>query len=367
MGQLDQLAGGAARPAADRASGPRAGRGDLDASRSIPIRRPCAKRACPPPFEPVGLRIDRAKGSRHWPRPEAVASNAWVSGSRALGGRQADPRQRPPPRRPHLAGLLLSRGPGDIRTAARRVWRCAGGARESSWDARSASPFGATNGYADVVDLYIEREDPANPGHYLEGARSLPLRGAQRASFAFAIATIPDGFREESPRPCAARGGGRSSRITPCHREEPARCSPCAGAGPRPCSRRWEPTRSMHGALGRGGCSTSPRGSGPFPLNYILADVDGHIAQRALGHHPHPARGRRLPSTCPCVTPRDSWAGFLSSRAEAHGLRSRPKAGSAPRITTWCPTATPIAYSTYFAPSWRYRRLRELMAGESGA
>ena len=35
--------------------------------------------------------------------------------------------------------------------------------------------WGATNGYSDMVDLYIETIDPANPHNYMQGERSIPF------------------------------------------------------------------------------------------------------------------------------------------------------------------------------------------------
>ena len=39
--------------------------------------------------------------------------------------------------------------------------------------------YGVTNSYGDVTDLYVEREDPANRDHYLEGSRSIPFEVIQ--------------------------------------------------------------------------------------------------------------------------------------------------------------------------------------------
>ena len=55
--------------------------------------------------------------------------------------------------------------------------------------------FGVTNSNGDGLDLFIEREDPDRPGHYLEGERSLPFEVIEETLLVRDRST--GGYREE--------------------------------------------------------------------------------------------------------------------------------------------------------------------------
>ena len=57
--------------------------------------------------------------------------------------------------------------------------------------------WGATNGYGDVVDLYIETVDPANPDHYLEGENSVAFE-TRSATLRIKDSDAASGFREQT-------------------------------------------------------------------------------------------------------------------------------------------------------------------------
>jgi penicillin amidase len=95
------------------------------------------------------------------------------------------------------------------------------------------------------------------------------------------------------------------------------------------------------------------------PYNYVVADADGNIGQFAAGRVPVRRRGD---GSAPLVVvdDTDAWAGMIPPEQMPSAVN--PPGG-------WTGNANhrtlragyPYAYSTYFAASWRYRRMRELL------
>jgi penicillin amidase len=56
--------------------------------------------------------------------------------------------------------------------------------------------WGATNGYADMIDLYIEQVDPQNPDNYLEGEQSFPF-DLREEVIRISDSESDNGFRQE--------------------------------------------------------------------------------------------------------------------------------------------------------------------------
>ncbi|MBW2272703.1 MAG: penicillin acylase family protein [Deltaproteobacteria bacterium] len=308
----------------------------------------------PRDFEAIGLRIDPEREA-HWPRPEAVASNSWVSGpGRSAGGKPILAND------PHLDARRL---PGFFYPIAlvtpqgRAVGLAPLAAPGLGLGRTDRMAFGATNGYADMVDLYIEREDLANPGHYLEGARSLPF-ALREEHIRIRDREHPDGYRSETVTVRSTRRGPilsdhgmivESGKLLSLRWSWPEALSPNMGA---------------HEVIAAKSVGEALRivARQPVSLNYILADVDGHIARVPSG--PVPIRREGDGShPLPVRDSRDNWAGFLSLEQKPT-VYDPPEGWVGAANHDLVPDGYPFAYSTYFAPSWRYRRLRELMAGD---
>ena len=108
-----------------------------------------------------------------FPAPDAIGSNCWVTGSsRSAGGLPivaSDPHldSRRLPGFWHPIGLITPE------------WRAVGGAVAGGAGIgigrTNSIAWGITNGYGDMVDLFIETQDPENPNNYLQGDESIPF------------------------------------------------------------------------------------------------------------------------------------------------------------------------------------------------
>ncbi|MFQ5634447.1 MAG: penicillin acylase family protein [Gammaproteobacteria bacterium] len=217
--------------------------------------------------------------------------------------------------------------------------------------------YGITNSYGDVVDLFVERPDPDNPDHYLEGERSVPfdiidetVRVRERGSEA--------GYREVPLR----------IRLT---RRGPVISDHGMGlAGGKLLSLRWSVPEAMRSDDSGGPELMLARNVDEArqiiarvnaPYNYVVADVDGNIAHFTAGRVPVRRRGDgSMP--VPVTDSTDAWNGFIPF-GEMPGVVNPESgwAGTANHRTL--PADYPYAYSTYFASSWRYRRMIELLDG----
>ncbi len=95
------------------------------------------------------------------------------------------------------------------------------------------------------------------------------------------------------------------------------------------------------------------------PYNYVIADTAGNIGHATAGRVPIRPRGDgSVP--LPVTDGEDAWAGFIPGEQMPGQLNpARGWVGNANHRTV--PADYPFAYSTYFAASWRYRRMLELL------
>jgi penicillin G amidase len=216
--------------------------------------------------------------------------------------------------------------------------------------------WGATNGYSDMVDLFIEQLDPADDGYYLEGDVSKPFatRTEQlrildgEAEGGYRVETLH--IRETSRGPVISDHG---MDIAP-GKVISLRWSVPEYAGPDSGNRELLIARSVSEALVAIGKTTTP-------LNYVVVDKSGDIARMGSGVVPIRKFGEGLVPLP--VTGEDNWAGRIP--AVEMPLQLNPAKG-------WVGTANhrvtesdyPYAYSTHFSGSWRYRRLMELFEGK---
>ncbi len=299
----------------------------------------------------LGLALDDSLDSPFTAR-FAIGSDAWATaGGKSAGGKpilSSDP---------HLDARQLPGfwyPMGLITPEVRAVGAANPGGPGLGIARTDAIAYGATNGYADIVDLFVERIDPSDDSRYLEGEQSLPFKQREE------ILLIKDseaegGYRSETLVVRETKRGpvisdhGMSmvpDKMLTLRWSVPAFVLPDSGVP------ELLEARSVEEAVAAVRKMTTP-------LNYVIVDVEGNIARAASGLVPDRVHGTGLvPIT---VAPEDNWAGRLPG--DEMPLELNPSKGwtgtSNHRIT---PLDYPYAYSTYFAAADRYRRLMELMA-----
>jgi penicillin amidase len=308
----------------------------------------------PVPTAALNLRTDPAWFSPG-PMTLELGSNQWVmSGRRSASGSPVlvnDPHldARRLPGIWHPIGLITpdfravgAAGPGIPGIAVGRTSHVA---------------FGVTNAYADVVDLFIETEDPKQPGHYLEGDRSYP----------FEIIEETLRIRE---RPGSSQFREMPLRIRLTHRGPVISDHGMGVATGKLISMRWSAPEAMAAETGAWALFTAPSvdaarraiGQSTSPFNYVIADTAGNIAHATGGRVPVRLRGDGS-RPVPVTDGTDAWSGFIPWEQMPGQLNpARGWVGNANHRTV--PGDYPTPYSTYFAASWRYRRMLELLDGE---
>jgi penicillin G amidase len=213
--------------------------------------------------------------------------------------------------------------------------------------------FSATNGYADMVDLYLEVVDPENADHYLEGERSIPFE-TRSEELRIMDREAEGGYRVET---MTIRKTNRGAVISD-HGMSMAegrvlslRWSVPLYAGADGGNRDLLLSRSVDEAI----AAISKMAT---PLNHVVADVDGNIAMVPSGLVPQRSRGDGLLPLQ--VSGEDNWV-----RRIPHGempIQRNPErqwVGSTNHRVT--PADYPYVYSSHFSPRWRYLRLQQLM------
>jgi len=214
---------------------------------------------------------------------------------------------------------------------------------------------GVTNSYGDAQDLYVETLDPNSPDRYLEGSRSLPFEVITEKMFIKERDT-PSGKREKEIKIRLTRRGPVVSGVLP-------------GLGAqRVFTLRWAPFETISPDVGLDGILTARNiqdlrqalGKVDFiMLNFVFADQEGNIGWIASGKLPVRSQGDgTIPH--PVTDGNDNWVGWIPS-AKMPQLFN-PRRG-------WlgtCNHATvgrdyPYYYSSHLSPSYRYRRLVELL------
>jgi len=219
--------------------------------------------------------------------------------------------------------------------------------------------FGATNGYSDGIDLYVETLDDRKENHYLEGEVSLPLTVREE------ILRVKDsnnktGFRE-------IKLIIRNTRRGPLISDHGITLN-----GNRAISLRWAtleaPVTESMGidqllfARNVEQAQLSMAHSAA-PLSQIVVDKDGAIARISTGHVPIRRKGD---GSKPFVITdgADNWHGII--KASDMPMEIKPE-------HDWLATANhrvvkrdyPYKFSSYFSPSWRYRRISEYIEGKN--
>lgn len=299
----------------------------------------------------LGISVDSDYFSSDWTPRVAMGSNAWASdGQKSAGGKPILSND------PHLDARMLPGFwyPMGLITPVLRAVGTASPGVPGLGVARTADiAYGATNGYADVVDIFVERVDPDNPDNYLEGEQSRPFE-ARSEVLRIADKESEQGYRTET---LIIRQTPRGPVISDHGMEVVA---------DKVLTLRWSVPEYAGADLGNLDLllakdveeAVAAVGKAAQPLNYVLVDKEGNIARAASGMVPERIFGNGLiPQT---VTAEDNWRGRIP--ADEMPLQLNPQKGwvgsANHRVTDY---DYPYAYSTHFAGDWRYRRLMELM------
>ena len=217
--------------------------------------------------------------------------------------------------------------------------------------------WGVTNSAADTADLFIEREDPLNDGHYLEGELSFPYEVVSE-TVRVRDQDSPGGIRERTFQVRRSRRGPVISD------------SLIADVHGRPLSLRWSVAENVGSQVGLDRLMLAKDVAEAREairdivggLNYNVADTRGNIAHFTSGYVPVRLRGDgAIP--LPVMDGEDNWTGFVPfDHAPSSMNPERGWVGNANHRTVR--GTFDGMWSSYSAPSWRYRRMRELFEND---
>ena len=212
-----------------------------------------------------------------------------------------------------------------------------------------------TNNYGDMQDLYVETVDPDRPGRYLEGNVSYPFKMIEE-KLTIKDKEAPGGYREEEIKIRMTKRGPVVSEVLKGFETD------------KVFTLRWAPVESMGDSIGLIRFATAKsvpemhKALEDYPmlcLNWVFADASGNIGYRASGKIPiRSNHDGTLPYTV--VDGDDNWKGWIPQSQMPHS--TNPEKG-------WLGTCNhkvvssdyPYYYSSHFSPSYRYRRLMELL------
>lgn len=303
------------------------------------------------PLEHGQVGFARAHGSALLSPPAlGLGSNNWVVGpQRSASGKpiladdpHLDARMLPGPWHPvglvapgvHAVGVTVPGIPGLVIGRNERV------------------AFGVTNAYADTQDLYVEKLDPADPTHYLEGEASYPFEIIEEAL----RYKDGDGLSEQTIQIRLTHRGPVVSEVLPDLHTDAV------------LSLHWAPFEAQGPEIGLNRLITAASVGevhralsdlDMLVLNWVYADVDGHIGWVVSGALPIRERGDgTLP--LPVTDGRDDWIGFIpdGGNPQDHDP-ARGWLGTCNHLTVGADY--PWYYSSHVSPTFRYDRLTELM------
>ena len=219
----------------------------------------------------------------------------------------------------------------------------------------SAIAIAMTNNYGDMQDLYVETVDPAQPDRYLEGKVSRPFEIIQE-KLRIKDKAAPGGYREEEIKIKLTKRGPVVSEVLKGLETD------------RVITLRWAPRESMGERIGlveflrARSVNDLQKALKDVPmlcLNWVFADSSGNIGYRASGKIPI---RKNNDGTFPyrVVDGNDNWQGWIPQAQMPHG--TNPEKGWIGTCNhKVVPSDYPYYYSSHFSPSYRYRRLKQLM------
>ena len=219
--------------------------------------------------------------------------------------------------------------------------------------------FGVTNAYGDSQDLFIEKIAPGRPDHYVDGNQVRPFQIIEEV-IRIKDKDAPGGFREEKLR---VRATVRGPIIT----------GPTSGYdGDTLLSLRMASAELPGGGIGIDQLLTArsiadvdkaAQAMDVIYFNYVFVDKAGGIGHRSTGRVP--VRASRQGSHPKPVGSSDDWQGFIPP-AQMPGTMApaRDWVGTANNDTR--PDGYAFDYSSYFASSYRIRRIAEVLEQGKG-
>jgi len=214
--------------------------------------------------------------------------------------------------------------------------------------------FGVTNAYGDSQDLFIERLAPGQPDHYLDGDQARPFQVIEEV-IRIKDKAAPSGFREERMKIRATvRGPIVSGAVF-------------GYDGDQLLSLRMASAELAGGAIGIdqllaarnvAEVDRAAQAMDVMYFNYVFVDNNGGIGHRATGRVP--VRASKQGSRPKPAGAADDWRGFIPPDQMP---------GTLSPVRDWVGTANndnrpddyAFDYSSYFSPSYRYRRIGEVL------
>ncbi len=215
--------------------------------------------------------------------------------------------------------------------------------------------MGATNAYGDTQDLYVETVDPDNPDNYLEGSVSIPFEVIEE-TLKLKDKKAAGGFSEEKIKIRLTRRGPVISGILPGLKTDNV------------VTMRWSSFEAQSSSLGFDKlfwCRTvkeirqALEDANQIALNLVFADSRGNIGWQTTGKVPIRRRGEGL---VPYVVKdgKDNWTGWIPWEDMPHAVNpERGWLGTCNHLTVG--RDYPYHYTTHASPTYRYRRLMELL------
>jgi len=212
-----------------------------------------------------------------------------------------------------------------------------------------------TNNYGDMQDLYVETIDPTRPDHYLDGKVPRPFQVIEE-KLKIKDKEAPGGFREEVIKIRSTKRGPVVSEVLKGLETD------------KVITLRWAPVETMGDSIGIIQFTTAKsvhemhKALEEYPmlcLNWVFADTSGNIGYRASGKIPIRSNND---GTVPyrVVNGNDNWAGWIPQSQMPHSTNpDRGWLGTCNHKVV--PSDYPYYYSSHFSPSYRYRRLKELL------
>ncbi len=212
-----------------------------------------------------------------------------------------------------------------------------------------------TNNYGDMQDLYIETIDSDNANNYLEGKKSTPFI-TYNETLKIKDKNAPNSVKTENITIRATKRGPIVSGIFPNLETQ------------KLVSFRFAPVESMMSDIGLIDILTAKNSEELIEsikkvpmvcMNWVFVDKEGNIGHQASGKIPIRKDGDGLfPHSVIDTT--DNWLGWIP-QDQMPGILNPEKnwVGTCNHKTV--PSDYPYYYSSYFAASYRYQRLKELM------
>jgi penicillin amidase len=219
--------------------------------------------------------------------------------------------------------------------------------------------FGVTNAYGDSQDLFIEKVAPGQPEHYVDGAQVRPFQVIEEV-IRIKDKDAPGGWREDK---MAIRATVRGPIVS----------GPILGYdGESLLSLRMASAELPGGGLGLDRLLTArnvaeadlaAQGIDVAYFNFVFVDKAGGIGHRATGRVP--VRASKQGSHPKPVGAVDDWRGFIPPEQMPGTLApARDWVGTANHDNR--PDGYAFDYSSYFASSYRIRRMIEVLDQAKG-